>query len=73
MSTEPIIEPPELPSTDAVLFLIRSLIGRYYNLFELLSDADIAAIAQDLIALVDMLDAALDKGRALPAVWEANR
>jgi hypothetical protein len=73
MSTEPIIEPPELPSTDAVLFLIRSLIGRYYNLFELLSDADIAAIAQDLIALVDMLDVALDKGCALPAVWEANR
>ncbi|HEX3783116.1 MAG TPA: hypothetical protein VHX38_25900 [Pseudonocardiaceae bacterium] len=73
MSTQPVISQPDLPSTDAALSLIRSLIGRYYNLLELLSETDIAAIAQDLIALVDMLDAALEKGRPFPAVWEANR
>jgi hypothetical protein len=49
------------------------LVDFHNDLAELLTDADVAGIGRDLIALVGALDSAICQGRALPSAWKDTK
>ncbi len=55
---------------DEILVNITRVTGFYWDFDELLSQADIAELGEDLIDLVDILDTDLHAGRSLPQPWQ---